>query len=181
MNLLPAILSISFLAVSASAVSDQLDCRVIIESDAAGIGSEVTKLALDGSARSQFEVGLRYEYGRGVNQSDSIARCWYEQSAALQHPDAQYRLAVLFDNGWGVEEDKVKAFENYSSAASQGHVMAQHDLAMMYFYGAGTTRDVVKAYRWLRVANQSGNPLMLKHLQLVASEMSAAEISLAEQ
>ena len=181
MTLHPFILSISLLAGSTSALSDQLNCTEISESDAPGISSEVSKLALDGSAQSQFEVGLQYEYGVGVDQSDTIARCWYEQSAAQQHPDAQYRLAIMFDNGWGVEEDKLRAFESYGAAALNGHVMAQHDLAMMYFYGSGTPRDLVKAYRWLRVATLSGNPLMQKHLQLVASEMSAAEINLAEQ
>ena len=181
MNLLPFMLSILILTGPASAVSSQSICGGISATHATVNDRELFKSALNGSAQSQFEIGVKYEYGRGVNQSDSIARCWYEQSASQQYPDAQYRLAVMFDNGWGVEEDKLKAFDNYSAAALGGHVMAQLDLGLMHFYGTGTTRNLVKAYRWLRVANQSGNPLMLKHLQMVAAEMSPAEISLAEQ
>jgi len=58
--------------------------------------------------------------------------------------------------------------------------MAQHDLGIMYFQGTGTPKSLLQAYKWLKVAVLSGNPLMDKHLRLVANEMSTDEIQVAE-
>jgi len=136
--------------------------------------------AIAGSAEAQFQIGLLFEYGRGVNQDDSIATKWYEKSAAQGFSNAQYRLAVLYENGWGKAADKKLAFKFYKSAAENGHELAQHDLAIMYFNGAGVEKNHVHAYKWLRVAVLSGSALMEKHLNMVALEMSPEEIEIAE-
>ena len=135
--------------------------------------------ATNGSAESQFELGLIYEYGRGVDQNDSKAAHWYEKSANQGFPQAQYRLGVLCDNGWGKPIDKEKAFNLYLSAAEKGVELAQHDLAIAYFHGSGTSKNLMQAYKWLKIAELSGNPLMQKHLHLVSKEMSLDEIQSA--
>lgn len=136
--------------------------------------------AIDGSAQSQFELGLVYEYGRGLKQDDLIAAVWYEKSATQGYGPAQYRLAILCDNGWGKPVDKEKAFTLYRSAAEQGLELAQHDLAIAYFQGSGTARSLLEAYKWLKVAGLSGNPLMQKHLNMVSQEMTLDEVQTAE-
>lgn len=138
------------------------------------------RAALEGSAEAQFELGLLFEYGRDVNQDDSIAADWYEMAAAQQFSNAQYRLAILFDNGWGIEADQKKAFTLYESAAQNGHELAQHDVAIMYFEGAGVNKNPLQAYKWLRIAVLSGSALMQKHLNIVALELSPHEIKVAE-
>lgn len=141
---------------------------------------QICKSALNGSAESQHELGLRFEYGRGVEQDDVSAVYWYEKSADQGYSSAQYRLAVLIDNGWGHPIDKEKAFDLYKSAALKGHELAQHDLAFMYFEGSGIDKDLVQAYKWLKIAVLSGNPLMQKHLRKVRQEMTSHEIKVAE-
>lgn len=136
--------------------------------------------ALNGSASAQFELGLLFEYGRGVNQDDVVAAHWYEKSAAQNNINAQYRLAVLSDNGWGKPPDKKRAVELYTLAAENGYGLAQHDLAIMYLEGTGTPKSLLQAYKWMRIAVMSGNPLMQKHLKMVAMEMSVDEIAEAE-
>ncbi len=141
---------------------------------------QMLQSALNGSASAQFETGLLFEYGRGVVQDDSIAAYWYEKSAAQGNNEAQYRLAVFYDNGWGKQQDKKGALELYMSAAENGNEMAQHDLGIMYFQGAGTPKSLLQAYKWMKIAVLSGNPLMDKHLSLIAMEMSTDEIEVAE-
>ncbi len=141
---------------------------------------QLHRSALNGSAASQYEYGLLFEYGRGVDQDDSIAAYWYEKSAAQEYSNAQYRLAILCDNGWGKPPNKKRALELYTAAAHSGNEMAQHDLGIMYFQGAGTAKSLLQAYKWLKIAVLSGNPLMDKHLKLVANEMSTDEIAVAE-
>jgi len=141
---------------------------------------QLQTLAQSGSASAQYELGLTFEFGRGVTQDDTIAVYWYEKSAAQYFPDALYRLAILYDNGWGLVSNKEKALNLYKTAAEKGHVLAQHDVAIMYFQGSGTSRNLVQACKWIKIAVASGNPLMQKHLKLVEKEMSQQEIKLAE-
>ena len=136
--------------------------------------------ALSGSAESQFKLGELFEYGRGVERSDSKAAYWYEQAASQQYALAQYRLAILYDNGWGNPVNKEKAFVLYKAAAEQGVELAQHDVAIAYYQGSGTEKNLLLAYKWLKIADLNGNPLMQKHLNLVASEMSPDEIESAK-
>lgn len=136
--------------------------------------------ALNGSAESQYKMGELYEYGRGVERNDSKAVYWYEKSASQHFGRAQYRLAILYDNGWGYPVNKEKAFVLYKAAAEQGIALAQHDLAIAYYQGSGTEKNLLLAYKWLKIADSNGNPLMRKHLNLVASEMSQDEIETAQ-
>jgi len=137
-------------------------------------------LASSGSAEAQYELGLLFEYGRGVDQDDATALIWYERSAAQLFPDALYRLAILYDNGWGPLPDKKRALDLYLTAAENGHSLAQHDLAILYFQGADAPKNLLQAYKWLKIAVIGGNPLMQKHLHMIAKEMSADEIEVAE-
>jgi len=141
--------------------------------------NQLYNLASNGSASAQYELGLLYEYGRGVNQDDAIALFWYEKSAAQNFSDALYRLAILYDNGWGALPDKEKALDLYAAAAEKGHSLAQHDLAILYFQGSDAPKNLLQAYKWLNIAVKSGNPLMQKHLRMVANEMSVDEIGVA--
>lgn len=136
--------------------------------------------ALAGSAEAQFELGLIFEYGRGVEQDDAQAAYWYKQSADQDFPDSLYRLAVFSDNGWGQPVNKERAFKLYKSAAEKGHTLAQHDVAMMYYQGSGVRQDVVQAYKWLKIAELNGSPLMQKHLRRIQRDMTSDEIKEAE-
>jgi len=140
---------------------------------------QLFRAAVAGEAGAQFELGSMFEYGRGVEQDDSVAADWYEKSALQKYSSAQYRLAVLLDNGWGRQSNKEAAFKLYKAAAGSGHELAQHDVAIMYYQGIGTKKNLVEAYKWLRIAVLNGSPLMQKHLKVVAMEMSPAEIELA--
>lgn len=151
-----------------------------INSDMFSSYDQLYEFASNGSASAQYELGLLYEYGRGVNQVDTSAVYWYKKSAAQFFPNALYRLAILYDNGWGLEINRERALEFYKLAAERGHQLAQHDLAIMYFQGTGTSRNLLEAYKWLKIAVLSGNPLMQKHLTMVAKEMLSDEIALAE-
>lgn len=146
------------------------------------VSAEVAALhqsALNGSAQSQFEMGQLFEYGRDVQQNDANAAYWYEKSAAQNFAHAQYRLAILHDYGWGGEINKEKAFVLYKAAAENGIELAQHDLAIAYLQGSGVKKNLLQAYKWLKIADLNGNPLMLKHLKLVAAGMSLEEIEAA--
>ncbi|NCF81154.1 MAG: sel1 repeat family protein [Proteobacteria bacterium] len=143
--------------------------------------AEIRQLADQGQATAQYDLGVMYEYGRGVPQDDAAAVTWYRKAAMQGVDAAQYRLAVMYENGWGVPKNNVEAVVWYRSAAEQGHALAQHDLAFMYVAGKGVPQDYVRAYMWLDIAVSLGNAVMVKHLRRVAGNMTDTQIDEARR
>ena len=101
-----------------------------------------------GNAVAQFEVGVWYEFGRGVPQGDVEAVRWYRLAADQGIPEAQFNLGVKYAKGEGVLQDYAKVVHWYRLAAEQGDAGAQYNLAVRYSYGEGTLQDDMLAYVW---------------------------------
>jgi len=68
-----------------------------------------TPLAQQGDARAQSALGDMFRQGKGVGRDFSVARQWYEQSAARGFPEAIYNLARLYRSGQSVEKNLERA------------------------------------------------------------------------
>jgi len=143
--------------------------------------SEWRQMAEQGQAIAQYNLGIIYEYGRGVRQNDVEAVKWYRKASAQGVSVAQYKLGIMYDNGWGVPPSDTEAVKWYGDAAKQGHPFAQHDLAFMYVAGTGVVQDYVRAYMWLNVAVANGNSLMVKHLHSISRKLTFAQIEEARK
>ena len=62
----------------------------------------VQKAADQGHTVAQYNLGVFYDSGRGVKQSDKEAVRWYQKAADQGHAGAQYNLGVMYPNGQGV-------------------------------------------------------------------------------
>lgn len=60
--------------------------------------SEFTKAAEAGDMNAQYNLGVMYEHGYGVTQSDLKADEWYQLAADNGHPDAQTALELLYEH-----------------------------------------------------------------------------------
>ncbi len=149
--------------------------------DFASATSEWRRMAEQGQAAAQYNLGIMYEYGRGVRQNDVEAAKWYRKASVQGVSVAQYKLGIMYDNGWGVPPSDTEAVRWYSNAAEQGHPLAQHDLAFMYVAGTGVAQDYLRAYMWLNIAVARGNNLMIKHLNSISEHLTPAQIVEAQQ
>ncbi len=138
-------------------------------------------LARQGHAGARYQLGLMYEYARGVGQNDAKALQWYTKAANQGVAAAQYKLGVMHDNGWGVGQSDGEAVRWYRKAARQGHAYAQYDLALMFAAGAGVPRDTVRAYMWLNLAIAQGNGHMIGQRNEIARKMTPAQLAEAER
>ncbi|KAG0260129.1 hypothetical protein DFQ27_003738 [Actinomortierella ambigua] len=111
-----------------------------------------------GDARAQFNVGLMYETGRGVKQSNVEAVRWYIKAASQENPDAQYNLGVMCRNGRGVEQSDVEAVKWFTKAADQGNSDALYYLGVMYENGQGVEQSDIEAAKRYIMAAHEGNP-----------------------
>jgi len=58
---------------------------------------EFTKAADEGDMNAQFNLGVMYEHGHGVDQSDLKAAEWYQLAADNGHPEAPMALQLLYE------------------------------------------------------------------------------------
>jgi hypothetical protein len=75
------------------------------------------KLAKEGNAEAQVNVGEIYEKGLGVMPDYELARLWYEKAATRGNARAEINLGYLYEKGLGVRKDLVKAINWYRKAS----------------------------------------------------------------
>lgn len=75
------------------------------------------RLAADGHARAQTDLGFMYEVGDGVRRDAAKAATLYRKAADQGHGPAQFHLAVLYSVGRGVERKPVEALKWFSLAS----------------------------------------------------------------
>jgi len=101
--------------------------------------------------------------------------------ARRSDPRAQVGLAGLYRSGQGVQRDLGMAADLYRRAAEQGSDDGQLNLGRMYAEGVGVPRDLVQAYVWLSLAAARGRTWAERRRTTLRAEMSAAQLSAAEQ
>ena len=71
--------------------------------------AQLRRIAEQGDADAQDELGARYSNGRGVGQNDGEAVSWYRQAADQGHARAQTSLGYMYSTGRGVRQDDAEA------------------------------------------------------------------------
>ena len=118
---------------------------------------KLQKDAESGNVYAQYNLGVMYTNGAGVQKDNSKAFEWYQKAAIQGIADAQYNLGVMYTNGAGVPKNDSKAFYWYQKAAIQGDADAQFNLGYMYQFGQGVQKDDSKAVEWYQKAAIQGN------------------------
>ena len=81
---------------------------------------ETYTAALRGDKVAQFQTGVIYERGIGIEANQSQAAQWYLKSAQQGYMDAQYNVAIMYIGGRGVEENSTAGMMWLSLAAKGG-------------------------------------------------------------
>ena len=81
-------------------------------------------LAEEGDATAQYNIGVLYEYGLGVERVFSRAVRWYVRAAENGNADAQDKVGDLYAQGFWGEEYVSEAAIWHRLAAEQRHAEA---------------------------------------------------------
>ena len=114
-----------FVVSSFPACEDRRADKAYLRGDYEKAHTDIEFLARGGEARAQYDLGLMYDQGQGVPQSDAKAREWYERAAEQGEPRALYNLGLMYLNGQGVQPDLVQAYYLISLSANRGNVHAR--------------------------------------------------------
>ena len=85
-------------------------------------------LAELGDAEAQYNLGVLYDEGAGVEQDLATAVSWYQKAASQGFIDAQSNLGMMYYHGHGVERDYRAAAQWFRQAADQGDEEARECL-----------------------------------------------------
>lgn len=116
-----------------------------------------TELAEKGDAKAQYNLGLMYIRGDGVEQSYAEGAKWHRKAAEQGYAEAQYSLAALHFNRDIPTEDYLEAANWYLKAAEQGHVKAQLNMGILYFRGDIFEQNLEESVKWYLKAAEQGN------------------------
>lgn len=83
------------------------------------------KAADEGNMYSKNSIGICYQEGHGVPQSDEQAASWFKQASESGNPQGVYNLAECYFEGKGVSKDIDMALKYWGEAAKLGHPSAE--------------------------------------------------------
>ena len=87
--------------------------------DFVSYSTKLVKMAENGDAKAQCDLGTCYYYGIGVTQDYREAVKWYRKSAEQDYAPAQNDLANCYYKGYGVEQNSAEADKWWKKAAKQ--------------------------------------------------------------
>jgi TPR repeat protein len=102
-----------------------------------------------------------------VPQDYTMARRWYERSAAAGNAAGMHNLGLIYHYGRAVPVDYAAARSWYEKtlAADPNFTLAMLTLGSLYEEGHGAPRDVAEARRWYKKALAAGNQDAAKRLE----------------
>ena len=127
-----------------------------------------------GAADAQFNLGLCYRRGEGVERDAAEAARWFRRAAEQGMALAQCNLGTCCYAGEGVAKDDAEAARLFLLAAEQGNAPAQHNLGFCLLRGIGVARDLDQAAAMLQLAAEQEHP-GASELRLEALNEMAAE------
>jgi TPR repeat protein len=166
----------------------------------------IRPLVNDGDASAQFNLGLMYTTGQGVQQDNAAAVLWFrkaaEQGYALAQSNPWRRTIPRQQCGFGRLQTKAtpspsfysgtntqtaKAYRRteamtwFRKAAEQGHRVARLYLGVMYGEGRGVPQDFVRAHMWFDLSAAQGEQKAVKARDILGRSMTPAQIAEAQK
>lgn len=112
----------------------------------------LTKGAEQGRASAQYDLGVAYHEGDGVEQNYEKAFEWLQKAADQDFVPAWRSLGFMYTLGHAVPADMDKAVHYFTKAAEAGDAKAQYNLGLLYTEGSYIPQDFQKGFFWLEKA-----------------------------
>ena len=112
-----------------------------------------------GDVDAQYELGVMYLKGQGVEQDREQAVQWLQKASDGGSLQATSKLSRMQK-----QQDK---FEQLAEKANSGDIEAQYEVAMMYLKGRGVRKNSQQARKWLSKAAEQNDARAITRLGIV--------------
>ena len=133
--------------------------------------------AVLGDPKAQYNLGIMYNKGFGVEVDKKEAVGWFLLSAEHGNMLAQYALGYAYYKGEGVLQNFESALRHFKNSAFQGHPSSQVNIGKIYFLGQGIEKSLPKAHMWWRIAEEKGLNGAYENIIMVEKIMSDKELT----
>ena len=110
------------------------------------------------STAEQYDLGVAYQFGKGVEQSYEEAVKWYVLSGRQGNSDAQIALDEMYGCVGRVQRSEEENVRWFTLFATHGNPDAQYNLGQMYEHGKGVEQSYKEAIRWYKLAANQNHP-----------------------
>jgi TPR repeat protein len=114
-------------------------------------------LAEKGDVKAQFNVGLLYAQGLGVDLDFKEAVKYWQKAAAQKNPEASFQLGRVYAEGRkDIDKNPAEAVKWFRASADLGNPQAQAQLGDLYARGEGVAKSEKDALTWYKKAVAQG-------------------------
>ena len=142
---------------------------------------EFTIAAEEGLSLAQYNLGILYFTGQGVEQNFDEAFEWTKRAAEQGHLNAQFNLGSLYLDGQGTQVSVLEGVNWFTQAAKNGHANSAYTLAKMHQEGDFVDLDLVLAHAWAAQSEINEHPEASLLKKEIAQDLSEAEIRQARR
>lgn len=121
-------------------------------------------LVKQGNPQAEYNLGLCYYKGQGVERDYNKAVKLFKKSAQKNNKRAQSWLGWCYYSGKGIENNINKAIQLWKKASDQGLPQAMFYLGSCYFNGEGVQQDYNKATDLFIKASEKNNTKAMFYL-----------------
>tara|TARA_B110000881_G_scaffold213305_1_gene224126 strand:- start:2011 stop:2949 length:939 start_codon:yes stop_codon:yes gene_type:complete len=114
--------------------------------------SWLLRSAGSGLVEAEYQIGVRYQQGKGVQQDLVASAAWFDRAARNDHAQAQLQLGGMYEKGQGVKRDYSAARRLYELSAKSGNLGGQIKYAEALANGTGGKQDLPEAYVYAQSA-----------------------------
>ena len=137
--------------------------------------------AVQGNAIAQYNLGLMYKDGVGVDKDINEALGWFILGSENGHMLSKYALGLLYYHGKGTSINFNKAMNLFLDASFMGHPASQINVGNMYYFGQGVSKNYPKAHMWWSFAKEKGVEAAFNNLTMIENKMSESQILEAQK
>jgi TPR repeat protein len=108
-----------------------------------------------GQAEAQFDLGVLFAQGLGVQRDLTEAARWYQKAADQGNAEAQFALGQMYSRGWGAPRDEIDALRWFQMASDPSSEGPPTEWALIEGYGIA--KDERQAAYWYQKAAEQGH------------------------
>ena len=141
--------------------------------------------ASNGDSVAQYNMGILYRDGLGVEKNPKVALSWFYLAAQQRHMLSNFAIAKLIETHPHLADSKKGWLHFLKEAAFLGHAITPLEIGNFYYLRRETDFDLVRAMVWWIVSsdrNVPGSVEMISSLSLLLdhSQMDQVIVTLAD-
>ena len=132
--------------------------------------------ASNGDNVAQYNMGVLYRDGLGVEKNIKVAVSWFLLAAEQDNMLANYAIARILDKNLFKSDGQNNVIHYYKEAAFLGHAIAPIDLGNFYFLRNNSPKDYVRAFIWWSLSLDRNAPGALENITKLENLLSQEQV-----